>query len=497
MGPERGWEEDVIFPREEVLADEAGVWIEEGATEYEFAFILPDDFLAMDWHANAKIKHELYAIVEGQPQQSQGIWTFQSTRSVSPISGPSRRSSNPRGGKGGSPDSTPSRSPSPDVQGMSRLALDTPSISLVRRQELPQAPSYEAAVGAQDGASWLEGTFSVNRSIRVFWNPNTSGGVDSLDDGLQGRTDPPGNYTIQLNAPLWTVCCILHARVRFPSLPPTATIFSVRLDLLQTVTLRSPRDEGSSSQDKQVRTTKRILIHWEGKQSSRSRDIKSSGPALWRGAEADGEDSGEFVSILKGRLPHDVDTRPSTMEVETPVHVSHQLVFEIVYSMWGRDHLDQPLSKTGPGELRIMTISRPFIIPSCVLIPDIVGLPKYAATPDSRLALQSEQCPLCKIPPEDRLCLTCPYDRPSHARHDHPPKLVGNPEGSCPVCSVLLPYQGDSHWRNCACAMGLEELERLGKKLQAFGGATAVGMWGDLREGREGFKDEYERGTGT
>jgi hypothetical protein len=33
MGPERGWEEDVIFSREEVLADEAGVWIEEGATK--------------------------------------------------------------------------------------------------------------------------------------------------------------------------------------------------------------------------------------------------------------------------------------------------------------------------------------------------------------------------------------------------------------------------------------------------------------------------------
>jgi hypothetical protein len=45
--------------------------------------------------------------------------------------------------------------------------------------------------------------------------------------------------------------------------------------------------------------------------------------------------------------------------------------------------------------------------------------------------------------------------------------------------------------------MGLEELERLGEKLQAAGGATAVGMWGDLREGRDGFKDEYERGTGT
>jgi hypothetical protein len=58
-----------------------------------------------------------------------------------------------------------------------------------------------------------------------------------------------------------------------------------------------------------------------------------------------------------------------TSRVDTPVHVSHQLVFEIVYSVWGRDHLDQPLSKTGPGELRIMTISRPVIIPSVSDIP--------------------------------------------------------------------------------------------------------------------------------
>jgi hypothetical protein len=113
---------------------------------------------------------------------------------------------------------------------MSRLALDTPSISLVRRQELPSAPSYEAAVGAQDDVSWLEGTFSVNRSICVFWNPNTSGGVNSLDDGFQGNADPLGDYTVQFKAPLVSVillpanlvvdCMLYPPRSRPLPLPP-------------------------------------------------------------------------------------------------------------------------------------------------------------------------------------------------------------------------------------------------------------------------------------
>jgi hypothetical protein len=32
MGPSRGWEEDVIFEREENLVDENGIWFEEGST---------------------------------------------------------------------------------------------------------------------------------------------------------------------------------------------------------------------------------------------------------------------------------------------------------------------------------------------------------------------------------------------------------------------------------------------------------------------------------
>lgn len=33
MGPNRGWEEDTIFEREESMVDENGIWFEEGSTK--------------------------------------------------------------------------------------------------------------------------------------------------------------------------------------------------------------------------------------------------------------------------------------------------------------------------------------------------------------------------------------------------------------------------------------------------------------------------------
>jgi hypothetical protein len=32
MGPERGWERDVLFEKEEHLEDEQGIYLEEGST---------------------------------------------------------------------------------------------------------------------------------------------------------------------------------------------------------------------------------------------------------------------------------------------------------------------------------------------------------------------------------------------------------------------------------------------------------------------------------
>lgn len=167
---------------------------------YEFAFTLPDGVPAMDWHENAKIRHELHAVVEGVPPQSHGVRLFQSLRASSPSAGPSRsrgrstapsRHHSPTASRGRSPlpSPSPSRQPSPPVGEMSALRLDSPSISLIHRHtnsSLPQTPSYDDVAGpSSEGQDWLEGTFAVKRNIRVVWNPNPTGGVNSLDEKVR------------------------------------------------------------------------------------------------------------------------------------------------------------------------------------------------------------------------------------------------------------------------------------------------------------------------
>jgi hypothetical protein len=153
----------------------------------------------MDWHENAKIRHELYAVVEGVPQISQGIRLFQALRSSSPSAGPSR---------GKSPTSTNrssrgiSRSPSPPAE-MSERRSDSPSISLIHHMNhLPQTPSYQDITIESAEQDWLEGTFNVKRNIRVVWNPNPTGGVNSLDEKVRGQSHDLGEYEVHFKAPI-------------------------------------------------------------------------------------------------------------------------------------------------------------------------------------------------------------------------------------------------------------------------------------------------------
>lgn len=53
-----------------------------------------------------------------------------------------------------------------------------------------------------------------------------------------------------------------------------------------------------------------------------------------------------------------------------------------------------------------------------------------------------------------------------HPRHDHPPSVVGNKDGICPVCSDGISVDKDfAHaWDDCACGEGVEAMtERMGK----------------------------------
>lgn len=50
--------------------------------------------------------------------------------------------------------------------------------------------------------------------------------------------------------------------------------------------------------------------------------------------------------------------------IVTPIKVSHSLIYEIYFSVWGETDKGEPMSKPGPGGLRFMKVQRPIAVPS-------------------------------------------------------------------------------------------------------------------------------------
>jgi hypothetical protein len=78
---------------------------------------------------------------------------------------------------------------------------------------------------------------------------------------------------------------------------------------------------------------------------------------------------------------------------------------------------------------------------------------------------QNVPCPLCGTKTHDRLCSKCQDGTLPHPRHDHDPKLVGDPTGQCPACSRNVMPGGNPTWRDCACGVGIEQMEERMKKV--------------------------------
>jgi len=106
----------------------------------------------------------------------------------------------------------------------------------------------------------------------------------------------------------------------------------------------------------------------------------------------------------------------------------------------------------------------------------------------SRLA---RKCPLCGKDPIDKLCPTCPPSAIPHPRHDHPPKLVGNNQGICPLCAEEVVPRREPNFDDCACGMSTEYLTERFEKRQAAqagrggGGMTVVGAKEQVERGRQ------------
>lgn len=126
----------------------------------------------------------------------------------------------------------------------------------------------------------------------------------------------------------------------------------------------------------------------------------------------------------------------------------------------------------------------------CCLIPEVLDLPNctypFANSPKPQLTPpdadvhipyhpdSKDPCPVCHLIPYDQWCKNCPRTEPLHPRHDHPPKLVGNQDGICPLCSVREVKPGvATPWKDCACGMSLSEVDR-----RQVGGSGSGGLDG-------------------
>lgn len=61
--------------------------------------------------------------------------------------------------------------------------------------------------------------------------------------------------------------------------------------------------------------------------------------------------------------------------VITPIKVTHQLVMEVWYSIFGEDVGGNPLPEGGQSQLRVLRVDKPVTVPSCAFIPEVVELP--------------------------------------------------------------------------------------------------------------------------
>lgn len=397
---------------------------------FKFSIIVPANHPVHDWHPNAKITHYLYAELEGLPDavpprvgSSSSLFSFMGgKRSSPPHSSRPSRSGSPAPGAGQRMASPPRSGTSTPVTGSSPAAgpmaieaalaglqvatgpsgistaptspvgspgtenddpihtMQASSMSITRQELFPQAPAYEA----KGEPEWLTGTVNAKRSIMLMYNPDPNGGVTEYDDCANGYAPGLGIWNARFSSDVWTVCAVMKFRFSLDSIPSTATLFTVRLALEQTHTIVSPRDAGGEA--KKVITTRHFGLHESGRRPPQGTIYPGKDYiAAWRGPAAGGKDvcgpdGGKFSIDTNVRLPKDDVARPTTPPgVVTPITVSHKLILEVFFSVYGEDDRGRKLKSPGPGGLRMLRISRPAMIPSCSMIPPILNLPTYEA----------------------------------------------------------------------------------------------------------------------
>ncbi|BEI91598.1 uncharacterized protein CcaverHIS019_0404180 [Cutaneotrichosporon cavernicola] len=306
------------------------------------------------------------------------------------------------------------------------------SFSLTRQEVpyLPRIPSYEDT-NFTDHASqtpWVMGKHRAKKHIMIVYNPNPLATTNELHDRANGHVRGLGEWEMLLVSDVWTICALMNLQFNVTGIPASTTIFAVRLALAQSWAIISPRDDQAANH---LTGTRSFAIFESGKRPPVGHHYPDKHfHAIWRGTDAGGKDKpmandgGSLHLAATVRLPTDEHVRPTTLPgVVTPITVTHNLVLEVFFSVWGEDDRGEPMKVPGPGGLRLLRVSRPITLPSCALIPEVIDLPAYEEHQRDAIA-----------PDEDSIEL-----------------LQRGMKGAGPL--------GDPGWALCACGRKLEDME--------------------------------------
>jgi hypothetical protein len=157
---------------------------------------------------------------------------------------------------------------------------------------------------------------------------------------------------------------------------------------------------------------------------------------------------------------------------------------KVWFSVFGEDAYGKSCDPANT-ELRLLTLRRPVMIPSCALIPDVVDLPSYETIEDTQ-------------PPQrtDDACFICEkyYSVKDYiAHHKH---ITGSiPQGECKLCGrkIVIGKIGAERnagmWANCACGLSLADMEERMKRVAASAPASRGEV--DSGTGEVAVKSEY------
>lgn len=171
--------------------------------------------------------------------------------------------------------------------------------------------SWADPVGhSEEEVRWLRGNVVASRGIWLMYNPDPEDGVSTLNERRRGEVPGLGPFEIRFMSDVWTVCALLKSTININFPEPTCTIYYIRIVLTQTTSIRSPRDDPATTEP--ILSTIPFVV-WE-KGVRPPRQLARDSPALWRGTECGGEDTGSLQVTGMGRLPNDETGRPSTLE---------------------------------------------------------------------------------------------------------------------------------------------------------------------------------------